>query len=196
MGNFVIFNLLWVCLGLAPQAGITHRLVVLPLSTLTIVGKTNVNKYQCAIASYSGADTLSLKAERGKGAVFTKGLVKLKTSGFDCGMKVMTEDFAKTIEADTYPFITIGFISFERVPRYEKTAEEFKGKIKISLANKTVPVEVRCSIVKDEKGYIHLTGSRDFKFSDFGLEPPSRMMGMVKVDENLTVDFHLVLIQQ
>jgi hypothetical protein len=196
MKSFVFSNLLWILMGFVPQAEITHRLVVLPLSTLTINRKTNVNKYHCAIASYSGTDTLLLRAERGKGAFFTKGLVRLEASGFDCGMKVMTADFVKTIEADKYPFITIDFISFERVPKYEKTAEEFKGKLKISLANLTVPFEVRCNILKDENGYIHLTGSHYFTFSDFGLEPPSRVMGAVKVHENLAVNFHLVLIQK
>lgn len=196
MRSFVFCTLLWIFMGFVPQADISHRLVVLPQSTLTIVGKTNVNKYQCAITSYTGTDTLSLKAERGKGAIFKKGMVRLEASGFDCGMKVMTQDFAKTIAADQYPFITIDFISFERVPKYEKTAEHFKGKLKITLAMKTVPFGVRCNIVKDEKGSIHLTGSHNFKFSDFDLEPPSRMMGMVKVNENLTVNFHLVLKQQ
>src|SRR6187551_1014596 len=79
------------------EKNIIHKLVVHSLSTLTISGKTNVNNYACVIPRYTGVDTLSLKAERGKGAYFTKGQVKLEAAKFDCGMGAITKDFVKTI---------------------------------------------------------------------------------------------------
>lgn len=168
-------------------------LVVHPSSSVTIDGKTNVNKFGCAISEYKGADTLLLTAVRGKGAYFKKGLVRLDASAFDCGMGVITKDFGETIQSDKYPYIKINFISFEHVPKYATTEEKFKGKLTITLADVTVPCEVRCGIVKDEKNLIHLRGKRAFKFSDFNLEPPTKMMGMVKVEEDIIVNFHLVM---
>jgi hypothetical protein len=50
-----------------------------------------------------------------------------------------------------------------------------------------------CSIEAKSSGLIHLKGGRDFLFSDFNLEPPKHMMGLVKVQQNLTVGFRLVL---
>ncbi|HEX6224316.1 MAG TPA: YceI family protein [Chryseolinea sp.] len=170
-----------------------HRLAVHPSSTLAIHGKTNVNTYECSISEYNGTDTLSLKAKRGKGAVFTKGQVQLKASEFDCGMKLMTKDFGETIKADQYPFITIDFISFERMPHYELSEEKFMGKLTISIADVKTPMDVRCGIVKGEDGFIHLRGSHKMKFSDFNLTAPSRMLGAVKVEERINVNFHLVL---
>ena len=38
-----------------------HRLIVQPASKLMILGKTNVNNFQCAIARYCGSDTLVLQ---------------------------------------------------------------------------------------------------------------------------------------
>jgi hypothetical protein len=184
-------------------AGLTYddeianfRLSVHPLSSITIVGKTNMNKYECAIAHYAGSDTLLLQAERGKGARFSQGRVNLNASGFDCGMRAMTKDFTKTIKADKYPNIVIEFISFERAVHFDKESEKFKGKITISLANAVVVTDVQCGIEKDKNGWFHLIGSRNFTFSDFKLEPPKHMLGLVKVDQNLTVNFHLVLVKQ
>jgi hypothetical protein len=188
---------LWLLTGLSPDNEIaSFRLSVHSLSTITIVGKTNVNKYECAIAHYTGTDTLLLQAERGKGAQFSKGRVKLQAAGFDCGMRAMTKDFIKTLKADQYPDIVIEFISFERAIHFDKESEKFKGKINISLANTVVESDIQCGIEKDNKGWFHLVGSRNFKFSDFKLEPPSHMLGMVKVNENLNVNFHLVLVKQ
>ena len=164
-----------------------------PSSTVSIDGKTNVNKYRCAIEEYKEADTLFLTAERGKGAYFTKGTARLSASAFDCGMKTITNDFRESIQTEKYPYIAINFISFEREPTYAKTEEKFNGKLMITLADVTVPCQVRCGIVLDEKGLVHLRGKQTFKFSDFGLKPPTKMGGMIKVKEDIEVTFHLVL---
>lgn len=176
------------------DAPLVHRLIVLPASKLSIDGKTNVNTFTCGIAKYSGTDTLVLH-EGGKNTrpVFVKGSVGLDASTFDCGMAIMTSDFRKTIKSDEYTAIVIDFISFERTPSYEQKEENFKGILKISLAGVTKLFEVDCIIEAKEDGMIHLKGGRNFTFSDFGLKPPSRMMGTIKVKENLTVKFHLVL---
>jgi hypothetical protein len=178
----------------SPEKGILiHRLIVQPASKLTIDGKTNVNAFQCAITQYLGQDTLVLLEGKNKRPVFTKGFVGLEAAGFDCGMQVMTNDFRKTIKSKEFPVVSIEFISFEKAPKYG-VEEEFKGKMKISLAGLTKPFEMTCTIKAESTGYIHLKGGRRFTFSDFNLEAPSHMMGLVKVHNDLDVSFHLVLL--
>jgi hypothetical protein len=178
----------------AGDAPLVHRLIVQPASKLAIEGKTNINSFSCAIVQYSGTDTLVLH-EGGKNVrpVFVKGSVGLDASTFDCGMAIMTSDFRKTIRSNQYPSIVIDFISFERTPSYTQKVETFKGVLKISLAGITKLFEVDCSIEATSDGLIHLKGTRAFTFGDFGLTPPSRMMGTIKVQEDLRVKFHLVL---
>ena len=196
MRNLIL--LIAICMLTFPSPGqqpnIIHgALVIHPSSTVSINGNTNVSKYRCAIDGYKESDTLLLTAERGKGAYFTKGTARLDASSFDCGKKLITNDFRESIQTAKYPYITIGFISFEREPTYAKTEEQFNGKLAITLADVTVPCQVRCGIVLDEKGLIHLRGKRTFKFSDFGLKPPTKMGGLIKVKEDIEVAFHLVL---
>ena len=172
-----------------------HRLIVQPSSTLTIDGKTNVSNFKCAIPRYVGKDTLVLhEGGRNTRPVFVKGSVELDASSFDCGIAMMTSDFRKTIKSKFFPAIVIDFISFERAPSYEVGEEKFKGIIKISLGGTTKLFEMDCTIEAKSSGLIHLKGGRDFTFSDFNLEPPKRMMGLVKVQEALNVSFHLQLI--
>jgi hypothetical protein len=176
------------------DANLIHRFIVLPESVLSIDGKTNVNSFTCAIAKYTGTDTLVLhEGGRNVRPVFVKGSVGLDASTFDCGMAIMTSDFRKTIKSDVYPAIVIDFISFERNPSYKQGQENFIGILKISLAGNTKLFEVNCSIETQPSGLIHLKGGRQFTFADFGLKPPTRMMGTIKVQEELHVKFHLVL---
>ena len=173
---------------------LVHRFIVQPASTLYIEGTTNINSYECAIIRYQGNDTLVLhEGGRNIRPVFVKGAVELDASSCDCGLPLMTSDFRKAINSKEHPSIIIDFISFERMPVYASRPDQFKGIIKISLAGVTKVFEVNCSINATQVGIIHLDGSRVFNFSDFNITPPTRMFGAVRVDQSLTVTFHLQL---
>lgn len=193
MKNLFYLSVCYLTSFVSVQDKITTHLIVKSTSSVTIKGKTSVNKFECNIEKYTGTDTLLLTAERGKGATFIRGLVKLNAAEFDCGMNLMTKDFAEIIQSDKYQYIKINFKSLERIPKFETTEEKFMTKLVVTLGNVAVPCEVRCGIVKDEKGLIHFRGKHTFTFSDFNLEPPTKMMGLIKVDEEITVDFHLIM---
>ncbi len=171
-----------------------HRLIVQKNSKLMISGKTNVNSFQCSIPNYSGSDTLVLReGGRSRAPQFIKGSVALQASLFNCGMAVMTHDLMNTIKEKEHPNIVINFISFERLPKYNVKEEEFKGVMTISLAGTSKKFDVNCVISTDPSGLINLSGGREFLFSDFNIEPPQKMMGMIKTREELNVNFNLVL---
>jgi hypothetical protein len=173
---------------------LVHRLIVQPSSTLQIEGTTNINSYECDIIRYTGSDTLVLhEGGRNIRPVFVKGAVELDATSCDCGMAPMTSDFRKAINSKEYPSIIIDFISFERMPVYGSAPDKFKGILKISIGGVTKLFEVKCSINATPAGIIHLVGTRAFNFSDFNITPPRRMLGAVKVNESLTVSFHLQL---
>lgn len=182
--------ILWSSFSTSPV--LLHRFIVQPESTLVVTGKTNVNSFQCTTL-YCGRDTLVLRESVGTPPVFLKGNVQLDASAFSCGMQLMTNDFNKTIKAKEHPAIAIDFISFERTPVYGCTEERFKGRMKISLAGITKTFDVDCAIEARSTGIIYLRGNRAFEFADFNLTAPSRMMGMVKVENKLEVRFNLAL---
>jgi hypothetical protein len=192
--SYLLLSLLICSFSLTSNPKLIHRLIVLPDSKLEIKGHTNVTSYKCSISRYVGNDTLVLHEEgHNIRPVFVKGTVTLDATSFDCGMALMTSDFRKTIDSKTYPDIVIDFISFERAPNYNKGEEKFKGIVKISLAGVTKLFEMDCLIEAKPSGLIHLMGGREFTFEDFSLDPPKRMLGIVKVDKRLNVSFHLVL---
>ena len=173
---------------------LVHRLIVQKDSKLIINGKTNVNTFHCSIPNYVGNDTLVLQeGGRNRKPVFIKGSVALQTSLFDCGMQVMTHDLKNTIKAKEYPNIVITFKSFERLPKYNMKEEKFKGVMTIFLGGTAKQFDVNCVIEAKPSGLINLSGGRQFLFSDFNLEPPQKMMGMIKTEEELNVNFNLVL---
>lgn len=189
--------LLMVAFRPPPHKEVTiHRLIIQPASSLTIKGKSNFNSFQCRIMEYTGSDTLVL-VENGENRypVFQKGFVGLAASSFDCGIKLITHDFRETIKSKEYPVVSIEFISFERTPSYSGMKEEFRGELEISIGGVTKPFGMNFTMETNDAGVIHFKGTRNFTFTDFNLEPPSKMMGLIKVEDLLTVNFHLVLLQ-
>ena len=110
-------------------------------------------------------------------------------------MKAITKDFMESIQTEKYPNVIIQFVSFEREPTYATTEKQFNGTLNITLADVNVPCKVHCGIVLDHQGLIHLKGKHTFKFSDFGLKPPTKMGGVIKVKQNIEVAFHLVMVK-
>ena len=194
MKGLLIVLLIALVAGKLASQSLVHRLIVLPSSTLHINGTTNINSYECAIAKYTGNDTLELhEGGRKIRPVFVKGAVALDASSCDCGIPLMTSDFRKAINAKEHPSIIIDFISFERMPVYGNLQDQFKGILKISIAGVTKVFEVNCSINVTQAGVIHLVGTREFNFEDFNITPPTRMLGAIRVNQSLTVSFHLQL---
>ncbi len=176
-----------------PENFFRHRFIILPASSLSVQGKTNVNQFVCAIARYCGSDTLIIKETPHQKPVIQKGFVGLEASTFDCGLPPMTHDFSKTLKADLFPVIGIEFKTFERVPDLTCTEDKFNALVAISMAGVTKEFYMPCTFQTNKGGSIYLKGERNFNFGDFNLKAPQRMMGLIKVDERLNVSFNLVL---
>ncbi|HLT73704.1 MAG TPA: YceI family protein [Ohtaekwangia sp.] len=63
----------------------------------------------------------------------------------------------------------------------------------LTMAGVSKPMDVQGKYTVLENGDIRLTLSRTFKMSEFKMDPPTAMMGTVKVGDEVTVNFDLVL---
>ena len=68
---------------------------------------------------------------------------------------------------------------------------DFKGTL--AMAGAVRPIEVRGAWKLLGNGDLQVTGSHKLKMTDFKMEPPTAMMGTVKVGDEVTVTFDIVL---
>lgn len=118
------------------------------------------------------------------------GEISMKSSGFDCHNSMMTRDFSKMVKANEFPEISIRFIELEENLSVKNV---LLGKVEITLAGKSNVYTVSCVVKEESKNRKHMEGNRTFLFSDFGLKPPQKLFGAVKVSDEISVDFHLEL---
>jgi hypothetical protein len=172
----------------------TMKWVVDKNSTLQISGRTNVNRFSCAVGEYADPDTICFaKPCRGVNGVALSGEIRLPIDGFDCNNRMMTGEFRKALHDQQYPELSISFISLDRMPEPCGVLQSLKGWVDIGLSGVTRRFEIDYSSLMADAGTIVLQGSRKLGFSDFGLVPPRKMGGLVRVDDALDVHFTLCL---
>ncbi|AHM63423.1 YceI-like protein [Flammeovirgaceae bacterium 311] len=161
-------------------------------SQLTISGSSNVNEFQCMSLYYAGGNTLYETWDVVSKKPVISGLVSLKATSFDCNNKIMTQDMQKTIRADKYPQVKVHFLSLERTPSKDKY-QKVKGVVEICLAGVSRQYEISATFEELGKNKALLAGSLEFNLTDFNIEPPTKMMGAIKVKDCFTIDYNLEL---
>lgn len=165
---------------------------ILKGSELVIGGATNVNDFHCDAEISVGEDKIC-ETVLSFGKVSWSGIIRVSACDFDCANKIMTNDFQNTILADHYPFIIMEFIDlFEK----DKMGSVLKGQAVVTLAGTARKIDISCRKEEMEDGTMKLTGSQTFLFTGFGLEPPRKFFGAIKVNNEVTVDFKILMKSQ
>jgi len=159
-------------------------------SVMRIEGTTNVNEFVCTSIEYDGGDVMREYCDA-QGVHFLEGVVKMSASGFDCQHAVMSKDFRKTLNASEFPEIIIEFNNLEEDLNYP-AGTVFTGEVNITLSGVERTYNLTCRVLQD-RNQRYLKGSNEFKFTDFGIDPPKKFLGAIKVRNEVTVDFNLRL---
>jgi len=166
--------------------------VIDPESKLAIYGSTNVNKFTCRMDCYVGTDTLKfVKNYAACELQFSRNLMTIPIRSFDCGSKQISKDFWKTLKSETYPKLDINFRSLNNLNI--KDNGHIRGVVDITLAGVTARYTILYVITLKNKNTILLKGTHSVNFADFDLEAPEKLQGLIKVNEELNVEFNLVL---
>jgi hypothetical protein len=157
-------------------------------SRLEILGSTNVNEFECLSVDYEGEDIMKEVCYRVSETPSLYGEIVMKSTGFDCHNSMMTKDFAKTVQSEIFPEITIRFLGLT-----ENAETQLSGKVSVTIAGKSKLYTVFCVVKEKNRVRKHLEGDLTIRFTDFNLQPPQKLFGAIKVSDALKVKFHLKL---
>lgn len=184
--------------SLAGRPGGKTQWIVQKTSTLSIDGRTNVNRFSCAVVEYTEPDTIScfksISPNNPQG-VPLQGVLRINIDAFNCHNRVMTAEFKKTLKYKQYPQLKVCFVSLEKMPFSGNGSETIKGNVDIELAGLSRRFEINYTSCKTDAGEFQLVGNHTFCFSDFQLRPPQKMGGLIRVNDQLKVQFILFLKQ-
>ncbi|WP_297336901.1 hypothetical protein [Algoriphagus sp.] len=161
-------------------------------SVVEILGKTNINSFECQSINYSGNDILTEVLFPEKNQAVWSGEIVLSSANFDCFNRMMTKDFHQTVQADEHPQIRVRFLDLIR-KNPNTPQESLNGNVEITLAGVCRRFPISCDLKFEKNGKTRLIGSQTVTFSDFQIDPPVKFLGTVKVQNEISVRFGLVL---
>jgi len=172
---------------------IVQKWVIERSSNLSIHGRSNVSSFRCDVIEYLQPDTIRFCREDLTQQEFAlRGGIAIDINRFDCHQRMMTADLRKMLKAGQGSLLKIDLLSLG-CNSQGAAGPAIKGKVAIELAGVTRQMEVSYSLQVDNNGYLHLLGERQVSFADFGLVPPRKAGGLIRVQPAIQVRFELIL---
>lgn len=165
--------------------------VVQKNSVFSIDGKSNVAAFTCQTVEYPISDTLLTNADAGTGKPLSFfGNLNIKVKWFNCNQSLMTREMYQTLKEKERPYMKIKLLEVES---FSGNARKVKSKVEVELAGTAKQFDILLDVEMADSKSLNFIGEKNMKFSDFNLKPPSKLAGMVRVDENILVKFKIKL---
>lgn len=161
-------------------------------STITIEGTSTVNSFSCIskfIQGYGSFYGNPLRTENSGVSAEIAAQVKL----FDCGKSRMNKDFWKALQSDRYPIITYALDEVStNLPTDVASGEiEITARGTLTIAGIERPVVLQLLARRVSENFYRATGTHEILMSDFNVEPPTALFGLIKARDNISILFDL-----
>ncbi len=170
-----------------------YTIRILPDSRLYLEGSSNVNQFVCDCEQVFPSLTFNMEGGSPQNkASFLDTRLQLITKNLDCGNRGMNRDLYKTLKADEFPQIVFALRSVNPLPDFTNPGEQrvtTEASLTIAGQSRPVDLEVKARPLGDQS--FHFVSQKTIKMSDFGIEPPTALMGLIKVDDEITIHFDL-----
>ncbi|MER3318262.1 MAG: YceI family protein [Allomuricauda sp.] len=189
-----ITKIVWIVSALLIGFGFTDperetKVRVAPDSEVLISGTTNVNEFTCKY----NLEELELPIrlaydDKAEQIQFSNAQLKLANDCFDCGGKAINKDFRDLLQTEKHPQVELRLLYVDP-PKPENQQIGVGMEIKIAGVTRNYETQLYC----EQQGNICVDGTIALKLTDFGLEPPRKALGIIKVHDEIKVRIALRL---
>ena len=180
-----------VLTGLLAIAAFTSapvRFTMTPQSKLWVEGTSTVHDWTCEATTFDGQlDALSDAVENVQGAA-----VRVPTKALECKNGTMNKKALDALKADKAPTISYALTSATPSGTDANGAFTLDTKGQLTIAGKTLPVTMTVTGEKGADGRLHFKGQVPVLMSDFGITPPTAMLGTMKTGDKVVVGFDII----
>jgi polyisoprenoid-binding protein YceI len=166
-----------------------------PESRLTISGTSTVRAFQCQASSFDAKiesiGNSAVEAVLGGQKAVTNVLVTVPVEKLDCRNGTMNEHMRKALKASANPTVVFKVGTYDLVKSADGVAVTLNGTLTLGGVEK--PITVNALAKPGENGTLLVSGTREIRMTEFGLKPPTLMLGTMKVDEKVKVGFDVIL---
>ena len=180
---------------LIAAAAVTSMMTLQPASRLWIKGTSTVRSFECKagaleakVETAAPGATAALMA--GEKAV-TAASISIPAAQLDCNNGTMNGHMKKALKVTEHPTIEFRIASYTLAKAAEGMQAELTGTLTLGGVQK--PVTVQAAGKDEGDGTLRVTGTHELRMTEYGLKPPTLMLGTMKVNDKVTVGFDLLL---
>jgi len=176
----------WV---LAMQISAVHaQTFTVKSHTLTVKGTSSLHDWQSTVEKIEA---------KGAFVLSNNSLIDIRDVAVKIPVKAIKSPKGKLMDSKTWDafnyekYPTITFLLTGRKINAAKNTLDASGTL--TMAGVTKPVELNLTYKVLPGGELQITGTKKLIMSDFKMEPPTAMMGTIKVGDEVEVGFELLL---
>lgn len=172
---------------IAPMSGQSYRLVK---SDVTIAGTSNLHDWESAVTKVSWRGTFSFtdgvlsELSDVKVNIPVEGIISTKG-------RIMDGKTHTALKAEEHPNIVFTLTSASITNNGTKSNVAAKGKLTVAGVTKTINLPVILTPLAD--GQCQITGTYPMKMTDFGIDPPTALLGSLTTGDDVSIKFNLTL---
>jgi polyisoprenoid-binding protein YceI len=186
--SFVIGTMLAVP-ALAAAAALAP-LSIQPGSRVWVEGTSTVRAWRCESARGDGSAAASTTELAQLGSV-SRAEFSVPVATLDCRNQTMNGHMRNALKADAAPQIRFRATSVQVTPT-SADAGTAKMEGTLTLGGQDKPVSIDATVARED-GQLRVRGSKRLVMTEWGVRPPTLMLGTMKVNPAVTVGFDVVL---
>jgi polyisoprenoid-binding protein YceI len=163
------------------------RFVFESSSRVWIEGTSTVHDWDCAVERFSGS--LNADATGGRFTALSGATFTALVGGIDCDNGTMNGKLRDALEIDSHPSVqfalTDASVGQAGADGWFDVAA--RGRLTVAGATRQIRVPVRAKALGADR--FRLTGQVSFPMTEFGIDPPTAMLGALKTGDRVTVHF-------
>ncbi len=175
MRTFIAYALL---LGLAGNTSFEAG------SKVWVDGDSTVRSFTCSSTEFES--DLSTNNTDDIASLVTTAKVVIPIAQLDCGNGKMNDHMRKALLAEKHPVIEFKLASYD----VDAANATVKGTLTIAGTSKDISIPATVQLDND---VVRVKATTRIKMTDWGVKPPSLMLGTMKVKEDVTVGFDVAL---
>lgn len=159
---------------------------------ISILGSTNVNSFELKNtmahitinACKHDNDTIALRTK--------KYWLQIPVRNFKTDNPQIYKDFLSLTKSSQHPTIRVGIV-LSHLHSILSQPKSITFPVEITIAGVTKTYTVSCMVSSCSDGCLSVSGSQKMKLTDFNMTPPAKMLGLVKVNNEIIVNFGFVI---
>lgn len=181
---------IFIFLLLSPVWVLSQNTYRISLTSLVIKGTSNVHKWESKVTQLSGSADLTFEGTQ---------LKKLTQSRFEIPVKSIKSSKGSMMDNKTYQALKsteCANITFQLISsslEANGTKLNASGTLTVACVPKTI--DLVSTLKEVNNGQYTLTGSVKMKMTDFGIKPPTALLGTMVTGDDITIEYEINLLK-